>query len=126
MSYSLNPNFEYLVSLQNLILNTPIRGQEIYERINAAGIIKLLVTSGIFTGQSDVSLDLLIVGDRIKDRILKDKLRILESEIGRELRYTYFSTEEFFYRLNINDRLVRDVFDFPHDIIFDRLEIGLR
>jgi hypothetical protein len=53
-------------------------------------------------------------------------MRRLESEIGRELRYTMLVSEDFLYRLNMNDKLVRDTFDYPHRIVFDRLNIGLK
>ena len=48
----------------------------------------------------------------------------MEAEMGRELQYATLSTEEFFYRRSIGDRLVRDVVDFPHEVLVDR--IGLR
>jgi hypothetical protein len=51
---------------------------------------------------------------------------VLESEIGRELRYALLTTQEFFYRLNMNDHLLRDVLDYNHRIMFDRLDIGLK
>jgi hypothetical protein len=125
-TFTLNPDFTYLAALRSLILNTPMRGKEIYAYVEKTGVIKLLVTSGIFMGEIDTGIDLLIVGDKIKESKLKDRLRALEAEVGKELRYTFLSTEEFFYRLNMSDRLVRDVFDFPHVIIYDRLDIGLK
>jgi hypothetical protein len=62
----------------------------------------------------------------IKERTLRERIKLLESEIGKEVRYTHLSTEDFFYRLNLNDRLIRDVFDYQHKIVHDRLDIGLK
>ena len=53
-------------------------------------------------------------------------MRKLESEIGRDLRYALLGSEDFAYRLNMNDKLVRDIMDYPHRIVFDRLNIGLK
>lgn len=125
-AYTLNTQFAYLVALQNLILNTPVRTQDIYKQIEGVGSIKLVVTSGIFMNNREVALDLFIVGDKINDKKLKNRLQVLEAEIGKELRYTVLASEDFFYRLNISDRLVRDVFDYPHRIVYDRLDIGLK
>ncbi len=124
--FSLKQDFAYLSALQNLLLNTPVRGKEIYDRIHGVGVVKLIVITGVFMGEQDIALDLFIVGDRVKEKKLKEALRALESEIGKELRYALLSTEEFFYRINLNDRLVRDVFDYPHTVVYDKLNIGLK
>ncbi len=123
--YTLNDDFTYLLPLQNLLLNAPARTGELYERVRGTGILKLIVVGGVFVGEWDGGVDLLIVGDRIHDEKLRKNIRLLESEIGKEIRYTLLSSNEFFYRLNMSDHLVRDVLDYPHRIIFDKLDIGL-
>jgi len=124
--YVLNGEFEYVAALQNLLLNAPARGNDIVERVRGTGTLKLVVLSGIFLGEWDSSLDLFLVGDRIKEKKLREQIRKLEAEIGKEIRYTLLSTENFFYRLNLNDKLVRDVLDYSHTIVLDRLDIGLK
>ena len=124
--YTLNDEFKYLSAMQQLLLNAPERADEIRERLRRTGAIKLIVLSGIFAGEWDSALDILVVGDRVKERILRERVRRLESEIGRELRYTLLASENFLYRLNMNDKLTRDVFDYPHIIILDKFNIGLK
>lgn len=124
--FGINPASPYILALQNLLLNTPARASEMYQRLRAAGTLKLVVVGGIFANEWDGRLDLLVVGDRISERKLLTRIRLLESEIGKEIRYAAMSTDDFFYRLNMNDRLVRDVFDYPHTIVHDRLDIGLK
>jgi len=124
--FALNDEFEYRATLQQLLLNAQERGEDIYEALKRSGAIKLLILSGIFTDEWEGRLDLFIVGDRVKESKLRERIRRLESEIGKELRYTILSSEDFFYRLNMNDHLVRDVFDYPHRIVADRLNIGLK
>lgn len=126
LRYSLNGDFAYVTVMQNLLLNAPERAKDIFERVRAAGVIKLIVVSGIFVGDWEGRLDVLIVGDRIKDRKLRARMRKLESEIGRELRYAQMGSEDFLYRLNMNDKLVRDVLDYPHKIVLDRLHVGIK
>ena len=41
-------------------------------------------------------------------------IRVLESEVGKELTYAIFETPEFLYRANMYDKLVRDIIDLPH------------
>jgi len=124
--YILNEEFSFLGPLQNLLLNAPARGEEIYSLIKMTGVIKLVVLGGFFVGDEEGPVDLLVVGDRFKDKQLKDKIRVLESEIGKEIRFSYLSTPDFFYRMNVSDRLVRDMFDYPHKVVFDKLDIGLK
>jgi hypothetical protein len=47
----------------------------------------------------------------------------MEAEIGKELRYAYFSTDEFRYRLSMYDKLIRDILDYPHRVLLDKLGI---
>ena len=67
--------------------------------------------------------DILIVGDHIKKSSLDNTIKKLESEIGKELRYVCFSIEDFKYRLSMFDKLIRDILDYPHKKILNRLGI---
>ena len=69
---------------------------------------------------------MLVVGDRMKERKLRTAVRRLEAELGKEVRYSLLSSEQFFYRIGLNDHLVRDVLDYPHKIVLDKLNIGLK
>jgi hypothetical protein len=90
------------------------------------GAIKLIILTGVFVDDLEGGLDMLIAGDRIKEGSLRERVRALEAELGRELRYALLSTHDFLYRLNMNDKLIRDVMDYPHRIVYDKLDIGLK
>jgi hypothetical protein len=124
--WGLDPEFEYLGVMQDLLINAPSRAGEMVERLRGVGQLKLVVLSGIFVGEWDGRLDLFVVGDRIKDKKLRLVVRRLEAELGKEIRYSLLSTEQFQYRMGLSDRLVRDVLDYPHTIVLDRLNIGLK
>ena len=83
-----------------------------------------MTVSGVFIQKPDSRVDLLIVGDRIKSTSLDRIIRNLEAQIGKELRYASFSTKEFRYRLNVYDRLIRDILDFPHEPVLDRIGVA--
>ena len=51
-------------------------------------------------------------------------VRRLEAEIGAELTYATFETKEFIYRLNMYDKLVRDILDFPHEVVLQAKELS--
>jgi len=124
--YTLAPDFQYTDALQTLLLNASTRGDHIVSSMKGLGVIKFVVLSGIFLGEWNGALDMLIVGDKMQERKLYEQVKKLESELGRELRFSLLSTENFLYRLNMNDRLIRDIIDYPHRIVLDKLNIGLK
>ncbi len=85
--------------------------------------MKLIVTAGIFIQDPESRADLLVVGDSVKRAKLESVIKGVEAEVGKELRYAFFSTEEFRYRLSMYDKLVRDILDYPHRILLDKLGI---
>ena len=89
-----------------------------------AGKVKLIIVSGAFIKSKDSRVDLLIVGDKIKRKTVEDGLKKIESEIGTELTYAVFDTEEFVYRLNMYDKLVRDILDFTHEVLLESKELS--
>ena len=90
--------------------------------IKAAGKVSTLVLSGLFVGDHSRPADLLIAGE-MNQRRLERVVRGLEPKFGREIRYALLTTPEFRYRITVQDRLVRDVLDFPHRVLFDRTGI---
>ncbi len=124
IGYMLDEVFPYMVALKNLLVNVTLPShQEISKRFSDVGRIKILIVSGLFIQDWDSRVDLLIVGDAIKQGKLENVIKNLEAEIGKELRYSAFETSDFYYRLGIFDKLIRDILDFPHIKMIDKLGI---
>jgi hypothetical protein len=122
--YVANPKFMYFRSLQSLLIKSaPVDENGIGKRIKKVGSVKAIIVSGLFIQDPDSVVDLLVIGDRIKMSVLRNTIATIESEIGKPLRYTIFSTSDFKYRLTMYDRLVRDILDYPHVIIMDSIGI---
>ena len=120
----LKSTFPLLAPLKNLIVSeTPLDRNEVGRRLREAGKIKFLATSGVFLGEPEARVDILIVGDDLKKRSIESVLRTIEAEIGKELTYGAMETSDFLYRLGAYDKFVRDVLDFRHDTIIDRLGV---
>lgn len=121
----LNQEFPYLEELRSLLVGTAsLEENDIVRRLRKVGTVKLIITSGIFVQNWDSRLDLLIVGDNLKHHLLTKVIKEIEAELGREIRYAVFMTQDFKYRLGIYDRLVRDVLDYPHRTVVDRIGIS--
>ncbi|MAF59599.1 MAG: hypothetical protein QF858_01835 [Candidatus Pacebacteria bacterium] len=120
--FTLNPKFKYLQALRNFLINAaPLQQNEIVKKLSGSGSLKLVIISGVFIQDWDSRIDILIVGDNIKTTKLEAAIKGIEADIGRELRYAIFPTKEFKYRLNVYDKLIRDVLDYPHQTVVDRL-----
>lgn len=123
--FVLSARFPFLIPLQNLLINSILlKDENLVRRLGKTGSVKLILIAGVFIHNLDSMVDLLVVGDRMKRVPLESAIRSIESEIGKELRYAVFETSEFQYRTSICDKLIRDVLEFPHRVILDKL--GLR
>lgn len=120
--FAVNPQFTYLNSLQNFLTNTePLESKSLIKKLSKAGSMKLIVVSGVFMQEPESRVDMLIVGDGIKKTNLENIMKNIESEIGKELKYAYFTTEDFKYRMSMFDKLTRDILDYPHKKIINKL-----
>jgi hypothetical protein len=118
----LNNDFEYLVALQQFLIKVNHLGpKEITKRLGRGGVIKLVILSGIFIQDPESRVDLLVVGDHMKRGLVENAIRGIEAEIGKEIRYALFETPDFHYRLGLYDKLIRDILDFPHEKVLNKL-----
>ncbi len=123
--YTANRKFPHYAALQEFLrAATNLSDTDLVQTLKKAGSLRLVVLSGLFSGAIETKIDLLVVGDRLEDKPLEAAVRTLEAELGRELRFAAFSTEDFRYRQGVYDRLIRDVLDYPNRIILDK--IGLK
>jgi len=117
--FELSKAFPYRAEMEDLLINTDTLDKKtLGEDLRKLGRLKLLILSGIFIKDKGSRVDLLLVGDGLKRSRIEKKIKDLEAEIGVELRWAAFSTKEFTYRLNMYDKLVRDILDFPHEVVF--------
>ena len=118
-------SFKYATELEELLINSDtVNKESIGENFKKVGRVKLVVISGVFIKNKTSRVDLLIVGDKLKKGKVETEIRKLEAEIGRELVYATFNTKEFVYRVNMYDKLVRDILDFPHEVILQAKELS--
>ncbi len=122
--YSLNQEFAYITALQQLLIKTKtLEGGEIVRRLSRAGKLKLVIIAGVFTQDKDSRVDMFVVGNNLKKSVLNTVVKSIEAEIGKELVYVYFETPDYQYRLSMYDKLIRDVLDYPHQVLLDKITI---
>jgi hypothetical protein len=123
--FYLNQLFQYVDAIRDLLVDPNLLVEDgLAQRFKQIGKVKLMVVSGVFIGDSESRVDMLMVGDKLKKNILQQAVKGLEAEIGKELNYVVFDTEEFKYRLDMYDKLVCDVLDLPHLKLIDNGQLS--
>ena len=112
----LNEKFSYVRPLQALLIETEtLEREDLASKFKNVGKIKLLLAAGAFIQDEESRIDLLIVGDNLKKKTIEDIIARIEAEMGTELDYAIFETEDFKYRVDMYDKLVCDILEFPHE-----------
>jgi DNA-binding Lrp family transcriptional regulator len=125
LGYGLNKKFPELQALQTFLFETaPIDGKNLISHLRKAGTLDFVAVAGVFVHEFEQQLDVLIAMKKIPQAKIETAIRALEAEIGIEIRYATMTSEDLLYRVGMNDRLTRDVFDYKHQVLVDR--IGVR
>jgi len=108
VEYCYESSFKYGTEFDGLLVGSDILDrQEVMDNFKKAGRV-----------------DLILVGDKMKKAKIEEGIRRLEAEIGVELSYAVFETKEFLYRISMYDKLVRDILDFPHEVLLQAKELS--
>lgn len=125
LGYALNKNFQELQALQTFLFETaPIDGKNLLTHLRKAGAIDFLVVAGVFVREFEQQLDVLLTMKKLTPAKIETAIRSLEAEIGLEIRFAMMTNSDLLYRVGMNDKLTRDLFDYKHQILVDK--IGIR
>lgn len=124
--FILNQNFKYIHPLREFLMNvSPLTENLMAKKLGEKGKAKLVVISGMFLDNvEDARADMLIVSEKQNEKAVQKTIADIGAEFGREVSYALFTKDDFTYRRSMGDKLIRDIFDFPHKIILDKLGIG--
>ncbi len=123
--FLINKSFPLLSELHDLVIKSVAASKrKLLIRIKRLGKVKLAVVSGIFLNNEErARTDLLLVADDISRKKLDNFLARIESEVGKPIQYTLMDVDEFKYRMNMYDRFLRDILEYPHEKLINRFDI---
>ncbi|KKU78604.1 MAG: polymerase subunit beta protein [Parcubacteria group bacterium GW2011_GWA2_47_7] len=121
--YGMDSNFPFLAALRSLVTEIALGKEDVSARFRNCGQMKLIIVAGIFLDETNSRADILLVGDKMKKPVIEGVLRRLEAELGKELTYAMMETAEFEYRFGIYDKFVRDIIDYPHLVVLNKLNL---
>lgn len=123
-TFKVNCGFEFYDELKELVAKaSPASKEKMLNRLKNLGKIKLALLAGVFINSDTSRADLLIVGDNIKPAKFNKFIKDLEAEVGKEINYALMTTKEFYYRHDMYDRFIRDLLDFKHEKLINKLKI---
>jgi hypothetical protein len=123
-TFKVNRGFEFYDELKELVARaSPASKEKMLNRLKSLGKIKLALLAGVFINSDTSRVDLLIVGDNIKPAKFNNFIKKLEAEVGKEISYALMTTKEFHYRYDMYDRFIRDLLDFKHEKLINKLKI---
>jgi len=123
-AYVLNKEFSELQALQTFLFETaPINGKTLLKHLRKAGTLDFVCIAGVFLREFEQRLDVMVAMKSLPETKIENAIRALEAELGVEIRYAAFTSEELRYRVGLYDKLTRDLFDYRHQILVDKLGI---
>lgn len=122
IGYSVDGAFPFLAALRALVTEIAIGKDDVAARFKGTGSYKLIIVAGVFIDEAS-RVDMLLVGDKLNRAAIERELRKLEAEIGKELSYSIMDSAEFEYRFGIYDKFVRDIIDYPHLVVLNKINL---
>ena len=123
--FILNINFPILEETRALLVESELLDKNsLTDRFSKSGVLRFIAISGVLIGEDKSRMDALFVIDKIDEKKFRKSMTDLEAEIGKELTYAVFDTEEFLYRTQMFDKLIWDMFDFPHEVKLDKKQFS--
>lgn len=123
--YEVNQRYEFYVPFRAIFADERIetasereQEQHWHSLIETIPGVRIAVSAGVLVKGSSSSVDLLLVGD-ISNAKLKNAIKQIEKNEGRELNYATLSYDEFYYRLSVRDKFITEVLNSKHTILID-------
>lgn len=124
--YALNKDFPELQALQTFLFETaPINGKTVLAHLRKAGKLDFVSISGVFMRDFEQRIDILLAMKKLPENKVENAIRALEAELGIEIRFAAFDTDDLKYRIGMYDKLTREVFDYPHQVLIDKVDMEL-
>lgn len=113
--YRINKHFSLLAELTSIFRKEDDTNKVLLKELNALGNVYLAILSGAFVDNDKAETDLLLVGDDLDKNEVAELLSQKFPDVS--LKYTAMTKQDFLYRLALNDKFIRTVFEQKENII---------
>jgi len=120
--YIANKDFPLIAEVRSLLTKAYVLTEwKLHEQIGKIGTIKYMAFFGIFQGQRNQPVDILIVGEMDTNK-LREIMNKAEALLGFEVNYTFMTTQEYTYRRDMADRFLESVLQSPKTVVINTFE----
>lgn len=129
--YEVDEGYEYYEPLRQIFATVQVVNKKvdaeikeedtIATKLKTAGQVELAWLTGSFVRDDIVGVDIVVVGDVNKAKLAK-VIADIEADEGRELNYTAMTTDDYRYRVSLNDRFLGSVMAAKRIILVDNLK----
>ena len=124
IGYSIDKDFPFLNELSALLSSSaPQARDRLLSGARSLGRVSFLLIAGRLLGYETEHVDVFLAGDALKKSKIEMLLHAIEAETGQEIVYAMMATKEFTYRYGMNDRFVSTLFDAPHEVLINKVEV---
>jgi predicted transcriptional regulator len=123
--YEINQRYEYYVPFRSIFADERIEASvtkdttsKWHELVINLPAVRLALMAGVLVKGSTSSVDLLLVGD-IPTTKLKNVIKQIEKNEGRELNYSVLTYDEFYYRLSVRDKFITEILAGKYAVLID-------
>jgi biotin operon repressor len=119
--YMINDRHRLLPDVRkSLLKNQKPYEDELFSAIRKLGEVQAAFLSGVFTGHPELPVDILIIG-KINLTKLDNFLMACKKMMNRDVNYSVMTPDEFRLRRDTFDRFIKDIFDYHHVVVVDKL-----
>jgi DNA-binding transcriptional ArsR family regulator len=117
--YSADRKNDSLITLQKLLRYDYESNKRLLKKLfKKTGSISQVILTGQFTENDRSPVDVVIIAKKYDEKGLSESIQQLGYKTGFEPRYLVLDPDDFAYRQEMNDRVVRNVIDFDHIQLF--------
>lgn len=123
--YVLDDRFSEFSALQTFLFETTaLDGKTLLKHLKKVGVLDFVVISGVFMRDFEHRLDVLITMKKPSISKIETAIKAFEAEVGIGLRFAVITSDDLAFRLDMNDKLIRDIFDYKHEVLIDKLNLS--
>jgi hypothetical protein len=123
--YEINQRYEHYVPLRAIFADDhvePVTSSQVattwQDIITALPGVRLILAAGVLVRGSTSSVDILLVGETPSAKV-KQAMKEVEREEGRELNYSVLNYDDFYYRLSVRDKFITEILNGKHSVLLD-------
>lgn len=123
--YYADLDFALFSEIKNLVFKAlAVEEMHIADKMSKVPGLKLLIFTGLLT-ESPAATDVLIVG-KINKKKFDKYLKNIAEGLPTELRYTFLSVADYFYRIEITDKFIYDIWAHNKVVVLDKISDKLQ